>query len=209
MINDRLHHSFRFRLAFRFGGNLQKAVAFLGVRRHGRVEHGVHLFGKDVVYSALPDAEDANRMRNDLFIRERTKIRNSIGPEHWDTFHRRPGHHDYGLPVCLECAARSRTPPVVKNRAAFRKHCLQEIIGCKAAVVADVVIQPVIFLLITHQLQSERFSQNLFGQIIAGCTQSAGSDDDVSALFCNFYTGTQTFRIVSDNGVVLDIDPYL
>ena len=98
---------------------------------------------------------------------------------------------------------------VVKNRAALWQHCLQEIIGGKAAVVADVVIQSVIFLLVAYQLQPEGFSQDLLGKIIASCTTAAGCDDDVRALFCNFYTGTQTVGIVPDNGVVLDIDPYL
>ena len=209
MLGHRADHSLGFGLALCLGGNLQQAVALLGVGRHGRVGHAIHLLGKDVIHSALADSENADGMRDDLLIGQGTQIRNAIFAEHGHTLIRRPRKHQDDYAPGAEGAARRRPPFVMKNRAAFRQHGLSQIVRRVVRAVMDVIVKAPQFGLILNQAEPESLGQHLFGQVVAGWSEPAGGDQDVGTLPGDPDAGAQALGIVPDDGVVFYVDPNL
>ena len=206
MGDDGLQHLLRLFPGLRLGGHLQKAVALLGVGGHGGICHGVHLVPEHLVHRALPQAENAQGVGDDLPVGKLLQIGDDAGAEHGVALLGRAGEHDDRFPVLFKGAARGGAPFVVKYRAALRQHGLLEVVGGEHSASLDILVQALILRLVPYQLQAEGSGQDLLGQIVAGGAQAAGGDDDIRPLLCHLHAVLQPLGVVPYHGVIAHVD---
>ena len=205
MGDDGLQHLLRLGLAVGLGGHLQQAVTLLGIGGHGGVCHGVHLIPEHLIHGAFAQAEDAQRVGDNLLVRQFFQIGYGAGAEHGVALLGRAGDHDDDLPVLFKGAARRGAPVVVKHRAALRQHGLLKVIGGDLPAQIDILIQAPVLVFIPHQLKTKGLRQDLLCQIVTGGAQSAGGDDDIRPLLCHLHA-VQPPGIIPHYGVVAHID---
>ena len=206
MGDHRGHHGLRLRLALRLGGDLQQAVALLGVGRHAGIRHGVHLLPEHLIHAALPDAEDAHRMGDDLLLREAAQIGKAVGTEHGHALVGRPRQHQDDLALPLKGAAGGRAPEVVEDRRPLGDQRLLEIVWGKGPVGMDVVVEALPLAPALHQGQAEGLGQDLLGQVVAGRPQTAGGDQDIRPALGDLHAVPQAAGVVPHHGLVADVD---
>ena len=209
MGDHRGHHLLGLFLAFRLGRDLQQAIALLGVRRHGRIGHGIHLLAEDLIDSTLPHPENTDRVGDDLLLGELFQIGQGACPEHRDALVRRTRDHDNNRPVLLKGTAGRRTPKVVENRGPLGDQGLRKIVRRKLLSAADVLVERGFLLRALHERQAEGLGEDLLGQIVAGGAEAAGGDDHIGSLPGNGHAVAQTLRIIPHHGMIAHVHPDL
>ena len=213
MLNDGLHHLLGLLGTLGLGSDLKEAVALLGVGRHGRIRHGVHLVAEYLIHRTFGHAENVNCVRDYLLVGKRAQIRHRAGAEHRVALLRRAGQHeDYRAVLGLERAAGSRAPIIVENRTADREHGLLEIILghlLTVAAVCQIIVQACLLVLVHLKLEPEGLCEDLLCQIVAGRAEAAGGYDDIRPFARDLDAVGKALRVIADYGVVLDVYSYL
>ena len=199
-------HGLRLCLAAGLGCHLEQAVRLLGIGCKAGVGHAVHFVGKNVVYTALPDAEDTHRVGDDHLIAQPFQIGHHALFEHGPALLGRARQHDDDFAVLFKGTPGSRPACVVEDRAALRQHGLLGVVLGVFVPGGDIVIEGFVFLFIPLQLQAEGLCQRVLGQVIAGGAQPAGGDDDVRPLLRYFNALLKPAGVVAHHRVIEHID---